>query len=94
MTAYEMADELESLHLFASQERLAAVMLRQQADRIAELENEISTRSWVRKLVTQLNDEEIIEIFRFSDVASNYYRDTEKFAIEFARAIEAKVSGQ
>jgi hypothetical protein len=78
----------------------------QQADRIAELEKETEEcwcgghsyeylRAKNRLPQTKpLSDEEIVEIFRFSDVASNYYRDTEKFAIEFARAIEAKVRGK
>ena len=58
MNAYELADYLDNnveAMLFTEQPHLdnAANMLRQQADRITELEAEISNRTWVRKLLTE-----------------------------------------
>ena len=38
----------------------------------------------------ELTDEEIYEVWWQSDVASNYYRDSKEFGIEFARAILRK----
>ena len=40
--------------------------------------------------VKELTDEEIYEVWWQSDVASNYYRDSKEFGIEFARAILRK----
>ena len=67
MNAYELADELENKPLAYGDDIQTwlvetVIMLRQQADRIAELENEISTRSWVRKLVTQTKQSEPVAI--------------------------------
>jgi hypothetical protein len=153
MNAYELADWLKNEPdvYIPNNEETVCNMLRQQADRIAELEKEAEEcwcgghsyeylraknrlpqekqsepvawmnptgleykqrasdfmyndalydkkLGWIPLYTTPqtkpLSDEEIIELFRFSDVASNYYSDTEKFAIEFARAIEAKVRGE
>ena len=53
MNAYELADKLNQSNSNGLMCDEAANMLRQQADRIALLEAEISNRTWVRKLLTE-----------------------------------------
>jgi hypothetical protein len=47
MNAYELADELQDLHGLYCED--AANMLRQQADRIAELEKSAEPVAWIKK---------------------------------------------
>jgi len=76
MNAYKLADELQDLHGLYCED--AANMLRQQADRIAELE---------KAQIKELSDEEIMAM------AKDYIHYTEyRLAIQFARAILKKAS--
>jgi len=96
MNAYELADELQELDsrlhlidLFKS-----ANMLRQQADRIAELEKQLSQPMQILNdgrivpVFKELSDEEILEI---GNAVTNLIDSNEGW-IEFARAILKKAS--
>ena len=99
---YELADELDKYKGIAT--RNAANMLRQQADRIAELEKEVKSVAeqgenfWQQlcelkaTLKTKpLSDEEIIKIRQATKATTaENWADT----LAFARAIEAKVRCQ
>jgi hypothetical protein len=80
MDAYEMSDELlrDNTQLTVK----AAYMLRQQADRIAELSKNVD------ELEKELSDEEILEI---GNAVTNLIDSNEGW-IEFARAILKKAS--
>ena len=83
MNAYEMADELlrDNTQLTVK----AAYMLRQQADRIAELSknvDELEEELLKTPQTKELSDEEIWEIFQ----------ETQHHAMDFARAILKKAS--
>ena len=81
MTAYELADALQQTEpYYLEDDKLfdkSAAMLRQQADRIAELE----------KKTKPLNDEEIIKIF---NQIWNDGGNTNGVMHRFARAIEER----
>ena len=89
MNAYEMADELlrDNTQLTVK----AAYMLRQQADRIAELSknvDELEEELLKTPQIKELSDEEIIEI---GNAVVNLIDSNEGW-IEFARAILKKAS--
>lgn len=75
MNAYELADELQDLHGLYCED--AANMLRQQADRIAELE----------KQTKPLSDDEIEQLREYHGINDWLY---ETSVIDFARAIEER----
>ena len=63
MNAYELADlMLDVTDMETSEYYQAGMMLRQQADRIAELEKEIGVQAWLSQ-TKPLSDEEIKNIW-------------------------------
>ena len=52
----------------------------------------IYSQAYRNAKIKDLTDEDIYEVWWQSDVASNYYRDSKEFGIEFARAILKKAS--
>jgi len=87
MNAYELADELQDLHGLYCED--AANMLRQQADRIAELSknvDELEEELLKTPQTKELSDEEILEI---GNAVTNLIDSNEGW-IEFARAILRK----
>ena len=99
MNAYEMADELENyvwMNPNNSRDYCKEVkdMLRQQADRIAELEKQLSQPMQILNdgrivpVFKELSDEEILEI---GNAVTNLIDSNEGW-IEFARAILKKAS--
>jgi hypothetical protein len=89
MDAYEMSDELlrDNTQLTVK----AAYMLRQQADRIAELSknvDELEEELLKTTQIKELSDEEILEI---GNAVTNLIDSNEGW-IEFARAILKKAS--
>ena len=105
MNAYELANNLENKdRLWAIDENLMLItceMLRQQADRIAELENQLDKCSHHEAMahqggyeigkasqIKELSDEEIIEV---GNAVVNLIDSNEGW-IEFARAILKKAS--
>ena len=86
MNAYEIADELDG-----RLDHKAANMLRQQADRIAELSknvDELEEELLKTPQIKELSDEEILEI---GNAVTNLIDSNEGW-IEFARAILKKAS--
>jgi len=98
LTAYELADELQDLHGLYCED--AANMLRQQADRIAELEKELQRinanaefeldRAYNTPQIKELSDEEIQSIWNEGIVG--WYATQEESVLKFARAILKKAS--
>jgi hypothetical protein len=91
MNAYEMADELlrDNTQLTVK----AAYMLRQQADRIAELSknvNELEEELLKTPQIKELSDEEIQSIWNEGIVG--WYATQEESVLKFARAILKKTS--
>ena len=122
MNAYELADEakrqVELIYLVTDEsiaKQLAtmldnyAKMLRQQADRIAELERlvsdmiyEKSSGVYDRPQIKELSDEEIVEIYKSVKQDKDLtweewcitWEEWCKEQIEFARAIEERILGK
>jgi len=98
MNAYELANKLENKdRLWSIDEKLmlnTCKMLRQQADRIAELEKQLSQPMQILNdgrivpVFKELSDEEILEI---GNAVTNLIDSNEGW-IEFARAILKKAS--
>ena len=95
MNAYELADlMLDVTDCESSEYYQAGLMLRQQADRIAELEKQLSQPMQILNdgrivpVFKQLSDEEILEI---GNAVTNLIDSNEGW-IEFARAILKKAS--
>jgi hypothetical protein len=95
MNAYELADlMLDVTDCESSEYYQAGLMLRQQADRIAELEKQLSQPMQILNdgrivpVFKELSDEEILEI---GNAVTNLIDSNEGW-IEFARAILKKAS--
>ena len=93
MNAYELADGLSKMYIETDNHGLfnkrIQNMLRQQADRIAELEKEIGVQAWLSQ-TKPLSDEEIIEI-RDSCYVQSGIDEWEFDDVVFARAIEERI---
>ena len=90
MNAYELADELQDLHGLYCED--AANMLRQQADRIAELSknvDELEEELLKTPQIKELSDEEIYKLAEYHGLNDWLY---ETSVPDFARAILKKAS--
>ena len=101
MNAYELADELDACFTKADWEYVndAVNMLRQQADRIAELENQLDKCSHHEAMAHQGGYElgKALQLKELSDEEILEFRDKVPYTlgsdlIEFARAILKKAS--
>jgi hypothetical protein len=98
MNAYELADIVDRWAYKESAEYLtdAAIMLRKQADRIAELSknvDELEEELLKAPQIKELSDEEILSFSGFKNSPYDVFVEYEKEdLIEFARAILKKAS--
>jgi uncharacterized FlaG/YvyC family protein len=106
MNAYELANELENIdRLWNVDENLMlknCAMLRQQADRIAELEKELQRinanaefeldRAYNTPQIKELSDKEITEVLNDENIAEYHQGNWLVLPYAFARAILKKAS--
>ena len=96
MNAYELADELDRVLQVAGCDNRVPRMLRQQADRIAELSknvDELEEELLKTPQIKELSDEEILSFTVFKNSPYDVFVEYEKEdLIKFARAILKKAS--